>query len=163
MEEKFVIPSVGAIIEMHDNNEKYILMQKRKKYNEKIEYGLWEIPAGKIREYENIYVALRREVKEETNLDITEIVDEDRTVCIDSLGYTITNVCPYNIIQNMSGGYSIIVLTFLCKASGEIICNPKENEGVQWRKIEEVRKELTEFPEKFYPMHLLTLKKYLKI
>ena len=54
MEEKFVIPSAGAIIERNIEGTKYILMQKRKKKNEKIEFGLWEIPAGKIREYENI-------------------------------------------------------------------------------------------------------------
>ena len=76
MEEKFVIPSAGAIIERNIEGTKYILMQKRKKKNEKIEFGLWEIPAGKIREYENIYEALRREVKEETNLDIIDIIDE---------------------------------------------------------------------------------------
>ncbi len=47
--------------------------------------------------------------------------------------------------------------------SGKTISNPQENGEVQWRKIGEVKKELTEFPERFYPMHLLTLRKYLKI
>ena len=49
--------------------------------------GLWEIPAGKIREYENIYSALRREVKEETNLDITYIAGEETCETCSSSGY----------------------------------------------------------------------------
>lgn len=160
MEERFVIPSAGAIIERIENDEKYILMQKRKKRNETIEFGLWEIPAGKIREYENIYMALRREVKEETNLDIIQILNEDQSITDSSLGYITSNICPFNIVQNISGGYSILVLIFICSAEGEIINNPNENGNVQWRKVQEVRKELIDFPEHFYPMHLLTLRKY---
>ena len=155
MEEKFVIPSAGAIIERNIEGTKYILMQKRKKKNEKIEFGLWEIPAGKIREYENIYEALRREVKEETNLDIIDIIDEVKCELKTSLGYTITNIHPFNIVQNMSGGYSILVLVFLCKAEGKLISNPKENEMLQWRDVREVERELEKYTERFYPMHLL--------
>ena len=43
------------------------------KDNETIEKGLLEIPAGKIREYENIYAALRREVFEEIGIKIKNI------------------------------------------------------------------------------------------
>ncbi len=38
--------------------------------------GLIEIPAGSINAYENVYDALRREVKEECGLDIVKIVDD---------------------------------------------------------------------------------------
>ncbi|MST67932.1 NUDIX domain-containing protein [Lachnospiraceae bacterium BSM-380-WT-5A] len=160
MEEKFAIPCVGAIIEKCENGQKYILIQKRKKRNEKIEFGLWEIPAGKIREYENIYEALRREIKEETNLDIVYVKNENKCKTINSVGYTLTDIYPFNIVQNMSGGYSIIVMIFLCRAEGEIVNNVIENEMVQWKNVKEVQKELMEFPEHFYPMHILTLKKY---
>ena len=60
----------------------------------------------------------------------------------------------------MSGGYSILVLVFLCKAEGKLISNPKENEMLQWRDVREVERELEKYPERFYPMHLLSLKKY---
>ena len=60
--ETFAIPCVGALIELNLDNQKYLLIQERYKDNETIEKGLLEIPAGKIREYENIYAALRREV-----------------------------------------------------------------------------------------------------
>ncbi len=53
--EKFAIPCVAAIIEKIVNNEKYILMQTRQKEDGTETNGMLEIPAGKIREYENIF------------------------------------------------------------------------------------------------------------
>nr|WP_314654365.1 NUDIX domain-containing protein [uncultured Fusobacterium sp.] len=76
--EKFAIPCVAAIIEKIVNNEKYILIQTRQKEDGAETNGMLKIPAGKIREYENVFVALRREVKEETGLTITKILGEDR-------------------------------------------------------------------------------------
>ena len=78
--EKFAIPCVAAIIEKIVNNEKYILIQTRQKEDGAETNGMLEIPAGKIREYENVFVALRREVKEEIGLTITKILREDRQV-----------------------------------------------------------------------------------
>ena len=78
--EKFAIPCVAAIIEKIVNNKKYILIQTRQKEDGAETNGMLEIPAGKIREYENIFRALRREVKEETGLTITKILGEDRQV-----------------------------------------------------------------------------------
>ncbi len=75
--EKCAIPCVAAIIEKCENGKRYILMQRRYKEDDKNTNGLLEIPAGKIREYENIFVALKREIKEETGLDITHISGEE--------------------------------------------------------------------------------------
>ncbi len=48
-------PAVGGIIEKNIDGLDYILIQDRFKDNAKLEYGLLEIPAGKIREFENIF------------------------------------------------------------------------------------------------------------
>lgn len=76
MSETFAIPAVGAIIVKRVENDEFILVQTRKKNNGDGMDGLLEIPAGKIREYENIFEALRREVWEETGLHITTIQGE---------------------------------------------------------------------------------------
>ena len=60
MKEKFALPAVGAIIVKKVDDEEFILIQNRKKNNGDGMDGLLEIPAGKIREYENIFEALRR-------------------------------------------------------------------------------------------------------
>ena len=70
MNEIFVKPAVGAIITKQTDNNEFILVQDRKKNSADGTDGLLEIPAGKIREYENIFDALRREVWEETGLKV---------------------------------------------------------------------------------------------
>ena len=54
MNEIFVKPAVGAIITKQTDNNEFILVQDRKKNSADGTDGLLEIPAGKIREYENI-------------------------------------------------------------------------------------------------------------
>ena len=70
MNEIFVKPAVGAIITKQTDNNEFILVQDRKKNSADGTDGLLEIPAGKIRDYENIFDALRREVWEETGLKV---------------------------------------------------------------------------------------------
>ena len=59
-----------------------------------------EVPAGKIREYENIFEALRREVKEETGLSITKILGEDNQISNFIKGNEVISYTPYCITQN---------------------------------------------------------------
>ena len=73
MKETFALPAVGAIIVKKVEDDEFILVQNRKKNSGDGTDGLLEIPAGKVREYENIFEALRREVWEETGLHIISI------------------------------------------------------------------------------------------
>lgn len=97
------------------NNEKYILIQTRQKENGAETNGMLEVPAGKIREYENIFEALRREVREETGLTITKILGEDKKISNLIKGNEVISYTPYCITQNLSGAYSIILNTFYVK------------------------------------------------
>lgn len=115
MKETFAIPAVGAIIVKRIENEEFILVQNRKKNNGDGMDGLLEIPAGKIREYENIFEALKREVWEETGLYITTIRGEDESCYIDVAGNKTIMFSPYCVTQNLSGAYSIILSTFFVK------------------------------------------------
>ena len=125
--EKFAIPCVAAIIEKIINNEKYILIQTRQKENGAETNGMLEVPAGKIREYENIFETLRREVKEETGLSITKILGEDNQISNFIKGNEVISYTPYCITQNLSGAYSIILNTFLCEAKGELLTETNES------------------------------------
>ena len=58
---------------------KFLLIQERWK-NNVLEDGLLEIPGGKIREFENIFDALRREVSEETGYKVTYIYGEEKSI-----------------------------------------------------------------------------------
>ncbi|WP_338944908.1 NUDIX domain-containing protein [Fusobacterium canifelinum] len=160
--EKFAIPCVAAIIEKIINNEKYILIQTRQKEDGAETNGMLELPAGKIREYENIFEALRREVKEETGLSITKILGEDNQISNFIKDIEVISYTPYCITQNLSGAYSIILNTFLCEAKGELLTETNESQNIHWIKIEEFKKILKNNPEKIFLLHINALQKYFK-
>ena len=161
--EKFAIPCVAAIIEKIVNNEKYILIQTRQKEDGAETNGMLEVPAGKIRKYENIFRALRREVKEETGLTITKILGEDRQISNLIGSNEVISYTPYCVTQNLSGAYSIILNTFLCEAEGELLTETNESQNIHWMKIEELKKIFKNNPEKIFLLHINALQKYLGI
>ena len=68
---------VSAILTREVNGEREIFLQTRWKPSVSPTYsGMLEIPAGGIDSYENVYDALRREVKEECGLEIVSIVGD---------------------------------------------------------------------------------------
>lgn len=159
--ELFAKPCVGAIIEKTVGNEKYILIQTRQKEDGKETNGMIEIPAGKIREYEDVFAALRREVYEETGLKITRIYGEDQVTSCCTNNVTTISFNPYCVSQNLSGAYSIVLHTFLCEAQGELLAHTNESNNIRWAAISEVKRLVAEEPEKIFFMHLIALKKYL--
>lgn len=161
MKETFAIPAVGAIIVKKTENEEFILVQNRKKNNGDGMDGLLEIPAGKIREYENIFEALRREVWEETGLHLTKIQGEEDGKILDVNGNITMIFSPYCVTQNLSGAYSIILSTFICDAEGELLERTNETENIRWMKKEELKKIVDNSPESIFLMHVNALRKYL--
>lgn len=162
IKEVFAKPCVGAIIEKIIGNERLILIQTRQKEDGNETNGMLEIPAGKIREYEDVFSALRREVWEETGLKITKIYGEDTSVSTQTGDVTTISFNPYCVTQNLSGAYSMILNTFLCEAEGDLIESTNETENVHWEKVSEIERLLRENPEKIFFMHINALKKYLK-
>lgn len=163
MKETFAIPAVGAIIVKNDGEKEYILVQNRKKNNGDGMDGLLEIPAGKIREYENIFEALRREVWEETGLKITKICGEAESEFLDVEGKKTIVFSPYCVTQNLSGAYSIILSTFLCEAEGELLEKTNETENIRWMLREKLEEIVEKTPESLFLMHVHALRKYLNI
>ena len=161
MKEIFAKPAAGAIIEKTENGIDYILIQERCKANDHEEDGLIEIPAGKIREYENIFDGLRREVREETGLELTEICGEKDAIKCECNGYTVISFNPFYSSQNLSGVYSIILQTFICKAKGEPLNKSDESINIRWISINDLKELLKKDEDKFFPMHINALKKYI--
>lgn len=66
-----------AILEKIENGQSKVFIQNRWKPKVSLIYsGLLEIPAGGIEAYGNEYDALKREVKEDTGIDIVRIIDD---------------------------------------------------------------------------------------
>ena len=161
-QERFAKPCVGAIIEREKDGEKYLLIQRREKADGGKTNGLLEIPSGKIREYENIFSALRREVREETGLTVTKIYGEEESLLLTTAnGEKVLSFSPYCVTQNLSGAYSIVLNTFLCMAEGTLLSASNETQDIRWEKVSLLRELLGRHPERFFFMHLNALKKYL--
>ncbi|MCR2044043.1 NUDIX hydrolase [Anaerosalibacter massiliensis] len=160
--ELFSKPAVGGIIEKNISGIDYILVQDRYKDDARSELGLIEIPSGKIREFENIFNCLRREIWEETGLEVTYIEGENEAIIFEENDYKVLNYIPFSCSQNIKGIYPIMVQTFICKANGELLKQTNETKNIRWISLSELQELLENNEESFYPMHVLTLKKYLK-
>lgn len=162
-DEKFAIPGVGGIMVKEESGKKYILIQERFKEDAILETGMLEIPAGKIREFENIFDCLRREINEETGYTVSCIEGEKEAEKIVQNGYTVLNYKPFSCSQNIDGKYPIMVQVFICHLSTEKggITESSEAKNIRWVEINELKK-LLKNENRFYPMHISTLRKYLK-
>jgi len=158
--EQFSIPGAGGIIVSEIDNEEHILIQTRIKPNAQYEDGLLEIPAGKIRAFENIFDTLKREIKEETGLDVIEILGENQSTIYEGNSYKVINFMPFACSQNLIGNYPIMVFTFICRVQGELLELSDESKDFKWTPVSEILRLLLDSPEIFYPMHIDTLKKY---
>ena len=161
--EVFAKPCAGAIIEKIIDGEKHILLQTRQKSGGGDTNGKLEIPAGKIREYEDVFSTIRREVLEETGLTVTKIYGEE-LAAVTQVGEVKTiSFEPFCITQNLRGAYSIILNTFICEAEGETLPSTDEAQNVGWVNISEVRQIIENEPERVFFMHINALKKYLNM
>ena len=163
MSEHFAIPCVGALVGKTIHGQPHILVQTRQKADGGETNGMLELPAGKIREYEDIFSALRREVWEETGLTVTHIHGENAAVSNETGGVTTVSFTPYCTTQNHCGGYSILLHTFLCEAEGQPLENTNETQDIHWMPASQLRKIVVESPEKIFFMHINTLRKFLSV
>lgn len=160
MHETFVIPCVGAIVERTVNDEPCVLVQMRWKDGGGETNGKLEIVGGKIREYEDIFQALRREVYEETGLCVTTVQGERDQMKDESSQAAFQSFEPFCITQNLRGAYSILLLTFLCEAEGEPLKETNEAREIRWMPVSQLRESVEKHPEDWFFMHLNELRKY---
>jgi len=157
--EQFSVPCVGGIIERTINGEAHILLQTRHKENGGNTNGMLELPGGKIRAYEDIFTALRREVLEETGLHLTKIHGE--TACSAAEGYPLLSFSPYFTTQNLAGAYPIIVHFFRCEAEGEPLDSTEESRDIRWVSVSQVKALFSRHSERFFFLQHAVLRHYL--
>lgn len=159
--EELYIPFVGAIIErINREGKKEILIQIRQKASDEYHNSI-EIPGGKLKAFEDIYEAVRREVKEESGLEISFIHGENKRIDYPNREDISTLVEPFCITQMKNGPF--IGVIFLCRAIGEPLTNTDETKEAKWIDCEELMNIVNSSPEKIYTAFLAPLKKYLNI
>ena len=109
---------VGAII-LNEKNQ--VLIMSRKTYD--FMGGIDELPSGNMEQGENIYGALVREVKEETNLDVVNV--KSYIGSFDYISGSGKKARQYNFVLDVKNTENIILT---------------EHDGYNWLIIEEIRK-----------------------
>lgn len=159
-------PIVSAIIEKEENNVRFIFLQTRWKPKVSPTYsGLLEIPAGGIEGYEDVFTALRREIKEETGLELIEVSDGNKAEIQENLKENQVKIFKPFLCQQMlssTGGLPWIGFVFRCKVTGEITINESEAKNPQWVTIEQLKKMLLTSPQIFFPLQYPVLKYYVE-
>lgn len=117
-----IILQVGVKILLGGNDGRYLLLRRSlEKYPES--KGRWDIVGGRIDSGRTLLENLRREVREETGL---ELIGQPKLIA------------AQDILRN--NDYHVVRLTYLGKASGDINLDTKENDMYQWYSWEELAK-----------------------
>lgn len=157
---------VSAILLKKQEGEFKFFLQTRWKPQISPTYsGMIEIPAGGIDAYENVYDALKREIKEETNLDIIKIVDDYRGNIIESSKNNKAFVFKPYICQQVletNNGLPWIGFVFLCEVEGEVIINGDEAKDPKWVSIKELEEIVRKEAINIFPLQLPVLKYFVE-
>ncbi len=89
--------------------------------------GIWEVPGGRLEEGEGPIEGLKREVREETGLEIEVKI-------------------PFNVNYfTRADGQTITMLVYLCKAFGDRVVLSEEHPEYKWVEIEKAKEEINEY------------------
>lgn len=156
---------VSAILEKVVDGRKMIYTQTRWKPNTSPAYtGLIEIPAGGIDHgFENIFDALKREVKEETGLEVVKIVQNMFEVTENRKGDIQQIFTPFVCQQTLSsiGGLPWIGFVFICEVTGTVNIQKTEAKDPRWITLKELSTLIEKKPETIFPLQYGVLKYYL--
>ena len=150
-----------GIIERMFNGKREIVIQLRTKPSEPIAY---ELPGGRINQYESITDALIREVKEEVGLDIIQIEGMDTK--IDTVGinpdFEVECIRPFAAYQTIKGPVDSVGFYFLCKAQGTLLEKGDDAMSAKWISITKLRKLMEDNPLQFSDVDRAGITFYLK-
>ena len=159
-------PVISAILQKKDNGILKIFIQTRWKPHIDAPYsGMFEIPAGGIEPYEDVYEALKREVKEECGLNVIKVINDFKSTIEEPIAGDQAFVFkPFLCQQVLStrNGLPWVGFVFLCEVEGEIKMQETEAKDPIWVDLSELEKMVTTEPEKIFPLQLPVLKYYLE-
>ena len=153
---------ISAILFRKDVGGIRVFLQTRWKPKISPSYsGMLEIPAGAIDSYENVYDTLKREIKEETNLDIVKIVDDYCGEVVEPRKNDRAFVFKPFICQQVletNGGLPWVGFVFLCEVAGDVKIDESEAKDPIWVSIEELKEVIRTKSENIFPLQLPVLK-----
>jgi 8-oxo-dGTP pyrophosphatase MutT (NUDIX family) len=157
----FPVPNVSAIIERRQGTRTQVLVQVRwKPAKDPVYSGTFEIPAGGINLYENVYDALKREVFEETGLQVTGFRPDIKTRIHSQNGDDVFAFVPFCCQQQVTG-HARVGFVFVCTVEGTATPAPDEVGEITWLDTAELRRLVEKEPERIFTFQLPVLAFYL--
>lgn len=156
---------ISAILFKKEDGIIKFFTQIRWKPKESPQYiGMIELPAGGIEAYEDVYDALYREVKEETNLEIVRIIDNYKGEKLSTRENDESFVFKPFICQQVTksnNGLPWIGFVFLCEVKGEVKIQKSEAKDPKWLTLGELEN-LLKSKEKIFILQYPVLKYFVE-
>ena len=153
--EKQMFVNARALIYRVTDNNVELLVQTRHRERQK---SVIEFPGGTVETFEPLLDALKREVMEETGLELTEIEGQSTRIKIQCNGLTAECITPYIVYQTLEG-FNGMGAFFRCQAQGQPLKNGDGSQNVRWKKIEQLLNNLEEDIDQFSIMAAAILSK----
>lgn len=128
--------NVRGLLVREVEKEKQLIIQLRKR---KGEAEVYELPGGRINEYESIVDGLKREILEETGLKVNVIRGEQSAVTTKGKSFTMECIKPFSAYQTLEGPVDSFGIHFICEVEGELLNTGDDTADIHWAGREEIQ------------------------
>jgi len=129
--------NVRGLLVREVENEKQLIIQLRKREGEP---EVYELPGGRINEFERITNGLKREILEETGLKVKSVCGERDSIVTAGGTFSMECIKPFSAYQTLEGPVDSFGIHFICEVEGELLSAGDDTADIHWASKKEVQK-----------------------